>query len=430
MRKMKISLAIAALSFSLTTTSFGMGHEVFNTDNFNLNIGGRIQEVAYAELLHDPIQSKDNLRAYLFLKQARFNMNGRVQGTKYNMEWVGAAEDINGSNNGTTLLDFSFDVPLFNWDSTWLKVGQYKVPYGRESLNDDGAFVFVDRSINYGAFNLGRDVGAAVHTYKGKFAGVFGVFTGGARDVPLRFLPEHLGVPMVVGRIGYNDGLDKDIYSGDQIDFNPQRLTKATYINGMYMKDTRIGHSTVINVRALEKSILLNSNWNPYVAQTPYDRASFWQMGWDGALRGPLGNQSAWSAEAEANYASFKNKYGHLDLAGIRAQAGITKKKIGAALRYAVLYPDNQFMKTTTRVTGTQPYHEINPSFTYYMRGHDAKIVLDFPTYINVPIFIENAAGSYVSVEQPDQASVIVPATGRVERQTVGEARIMYQLAF
>ncbi len=56
--------------------------------------------------------------------------------------------------------------------------------------------------------------------------------------------------------------------------------------------------------------------------------------------------------------------------------------------------------------------------------------MVDFPLLIDIPVFIENAADAYGSVEQPDQATVIVPATGPVGRQTVPEARVMYQLAF
>src|SRR5690242_4569194 len=163
----KRSIAIPMLLVGLAGYTWGMGHEVVNTDNFNLNIGGRIQEVAYGELIHDPYAN--NGRVYLFLKQARFRVNGHVEGgTKYDMQWVGAAEDVNGSNNGLTLLDASFDVPLFNWESTWFKVGQFKVPYSRESINEEGSFQFVDHSIDFLGFNLGRDYGAAIHTYHGK----------------------------------------------------------------------------------------------------------------------------------------------------------------------------------------------------------------------------------------------------------------------
>lgn len=430
---------LAAMALGLSSYGWSMGIEVVNNESFNLNIGGRIQEVAYAQLVHEPVQNKDNLRAYLFLRQARLNLNGRVENVKFNTEWVGAAEDINGSNAGLTLLDFSFDVPFFNSESTWLKVGQFKVPYGRETINDEAQFQMVAPSINFLGFNLGRDVGAALHTYKGRFAGTLGIYTGGARDVPLRFLPEHLGVPMVIGRFGLNDGLDKDIFNVAQNDLRPSRVVKATHINGMYMKDTRIGHSTVLNSRTSEKSLLLNPNWNPYLTRgrpsnnalpNTMDRGSFWQAGWDGAIRGPIGNDKAWNAEAEYNYADYENKYGKLRISGARVQGGLLVKKFEAALRYAVLFPDHNFLQGTTQITGRRPIQEVTPAFTYYIKGHDHKIVLDVPVLIDVPAFIENSTGVYLSVEQPDQATVIVPGTGRVERQTVTQARVMYQLAF
>ena len=430
MKSMRQIGAVAVAALSITTVGFGMSHEVVNTDDFNLNIGGRIQEVAYGELVHDPVPSKDNARAYLFLKQARLNLNGRVNGVKYNTEWVGAAEDVNGSNNGLTLLDFSFDVPLWFSHSTWLKVGQFKVPYGREMINDDGQFQFVEHSVDHLAFNNGRDVGAALHQYAGKFAGTVGVFTGGARDVPLRFLPEHLGVPEVVGRFGFNDGLDKDIFTVTQNDLHPQRVVAATYVNGLYMRDTRIGHSTVLNVRTTDRSLLMNPNWNPFLAKTPLARGEFWQGGWDAAARGPIAAKSAWTGEVETDYAAYRNNFGHLRMWGARAQAGLLCDKFEMALRYAFLQPDRLLSNGGVPITNNRPIQEITPAFSYYINGHDHKVVVDFPLLVDVPVFIENIAGAYVSVEQPDQASVIKPTTGRVERQTVPEVRVMYQLAF
>jgi Phosphate-selective porin O and P len=306
--------------------------------------------------------SRKNQRAY---KKNTAETHGRVDNIKFNTEWVGAAEDVNGSNTGLTLLDFSFDVPLFNTESTWFKVGQFKVPYSRESITDEAQFQLVEHSINFLGFNLGRDVGAALHTYQGRFAGTMGIFTGGARDVPLRFLPEHLGVPMLVARLGYNDGLDKDVFTIAQNDLRPQRTVKATYINAMFMKNTHIGHSTVLQAR-------------------------------------------------------------NLRISGARVQGGVLMNKFETTIRYAVMVPDENFAKSGTKITGNRPIQEVVPALSYYIKGHDHKVVLDFPVLIDVPIFIENAAGAYVSVEQPDQASVIVPATGRVERQTVPEARLMY----
>ena len=170
-------------------------------------------------------------------------------------------------------------------------------------------------------------------------------------------------MPMLVARVGYNDGLDKDIYTVAQNDLHPQRTVKAMYIDGMYMKDTRIGHSTVLQVRTSEKSLLMDTNWNPFLAETPLDKGSFWQSGWDAAARGPIGHDSAWSTEAEANYASYSNEYGSLHLSGVRVQGGLIKNKFEAALRYAVLVPDNNFSVEGVQITGRRPIQEITPAF-------------------------------------------------------------------
>ena len=61
-----------------------------------------------------------------------------------------------------SLLDFAFNIPLGYGKTTYLKIGQFKVPYGREQLTYEGNFQFADWSINNLGFVVGRDVGAAV----------------------------------------------------------------------------------------------------------------------------------------------------------------------------------------------------------------------------------------------------------------------------
>ena len=63
-----------------------------------------------------------------------------------------------------------------------MRLGQFKVPFGREALTDDGSLLFTDRSINYFGSFLGRDVGFAGIVQKKGFMGTLGVFTGGGRD--------------------------------------------------------------------------------------------------------------------------------------------------------------------------------------------------------------------------------------------------------
>ncbi len=441
MKSIKALIGAAAVLISLSPASHGMGIEVYKNDDVDLTIGGRIQVAGYGEIVADPV--RPNQRVYLFMKQARLNVHGHVKGVKYNTEWVGAAEDLNGSNNGLTLLDYSFDLPVPKLGTSFFRVGQFKVPYGREMINDEAQFQFVDNSIAYKGFNLGRDVGMALHTYRGKFAAVGGVFTGGSRDVPLRFLPENLGVPMLVGRIGYNDGLDKDVFTVAQNDLESKRTTKSSYLNAMFMRDTEVGHSTVLGSRTTERSLLNNLNWNPYitrgapVAGSPatssrIDRVDFWQLGWDGAARGRFASGLGWTTEAQADYGNVSNDNGKINLVGGRVQGGLQKGKWEMSLRYAILIPDDEFATTSgVRFTGSKPIHEAAPALTYYMRGHDIKIVADAPVLINVPVFTEKNVGSYVALEQPDQSSVVATAAkGNFNRQTVPQARLMIQLAF
>src|SRR5262249_7561517 len=129
---------------------------------------------------------------------------------------------------------------------------------------------------------------------------------------------------------------------------------------------------------------------------------------------------------------------------GARAQAAMSVNKIEFALRYSLMTLDNNLVARTTtasqtdnrgtKISNGRPIQEVVPAITYYIRGHDHKLVLDFPILINVPVFIENNGGNedgaYVGTEQVDQVTVTAGGRGRLEYQTVPEARLMYQLAF
>src|SRR4029079_16721515 len=86
-------------------------------------------------------------------------------------------------------------------------------PYSRERLTDSGVLLFGDRSIQNEAFQVGRDVGATFYTQSGPLVAGLGIFTGGGRDVPTRYLPQTLGVPMVVLRAGFDGGIGEDVFA-------------------------------------------------------------------------------------------------------------------------------------------------------------------------------------------------------------------------
>jgi len=260
--------------------------------------------------------------------------------------------------------------------------------------------------------------------------------TGGGRDVPQRYLPEKLGFPLVAVRFGYNDGIDKDIYHVSARDTDPGRTKSALYFNALYTKDTQIGHSTVLNIRATDKNLLIDSNYNPFIARTPFSLSTIWQAGADGVYRAPMG-PVAFNAEGQVDYSHFDNKYGQLSLKGGRLQAGISKDKWEVNLRYAALFLDTRMAFVSGaafQITNDKaPLQEITPSITYHYRP-GIQLTLDAPYLIKMLIFKENTIGSYVMSEQPDQVTVIKPGTtagtGTDVRKNVPEARLMLQLGF
>jgi hypothetical protein len=138
------------------------------------------------------------------------------------------------------------------------------------------------------------------------------------------------------------------------------------------------------------------------------------------------------------NHGQFSNRYGTLRMTGGRVQTGfLFNKKFEVALRYAALLGDDTlaYNKTTapastTSLDGKKVINEIAPALTFYLKGHDMKIVMDAPILINAPVAIENGIGAYVLTEQPNQVTYTAPTSGRYSRQTVTQARLMFQIAF
>jgi hypothetical protein len=420
--KMLFLLSLAALAPQMARAD----EPVIKTEDATLYLGGMAQALGLGQQLNDPY--RNDSRVFLFLKSARVRASGNYQDFTFNAEaTLGGEEAVVGTTGvSLSLLDLSVTLPLGFWNKSYVKVGQFLVPYGRERLTYEGNSQFIERSTQDMGFRTGRDVGVTVNLFPGPFTVIAGVFTGGGRDAPQRYLPENLGIPMVAARIGMGD-VDDDPYALKN-DLAPTSTKAAFFVNGLYTKDSLVGHSTVLNIKFIDKSILLNANWNPYIAKAPFSQGQWWQVGADFALRTPFVGKTTLSAEAEVNWAGYSNDYGVVHAAGGRAQAGIGLKPFEVALRYAILVPDANFSSGGAKITGNKPMQEITPTATWYINGQKLKIVGDLPILINTPVFTEKGLGSYVGVEQPDQTTVI--AKGGVSRQTVVEARVMLQAAF
>lgn len=416
--------------------------EVLRTDKLSLEMHGRGQMIGVGEVVPDHI--RDHARIYLFLKQARLGFRGRYEDVKFETLFAFGGENANGTNTDLGMLDFVADVPVrpLGEDGV-LKVGQFSVPFGREGLTDPATMNFAERSIANMAAYQGRDYGLAVHKRRGALFATAGVFSGGGRDIPQRYLPERLGWPETVLRVGYNDGVDADVYHVSGTDPELTRTTKAAYLSALYMQDTLIGHGTVMNLRTIDKNLLVNGNYNQYInagpnrtAGTPstHQRGNIWFLGGDAALRRPLGAERAVEGELEAVWGGYQNRYGVLHIASARVQGGWRAGPYAVGLRYAALLMDRNVNylsagKYFSPAMGSA-IHEITPSLTWHIKGRHMKLVADAPVYLNMPVFYDNALGAYVFADQPDQVSVLAAKGNNTDRRTIPEARLLFQFMF
>jgi hypothetical protein len=401
------------------------------TEKVVLDIGGLGQVLGLAQSVEDPSQA--DLRIYLFLIAARLRFDGNYDRFSFNLQIGLGPEDLSTSSGiSLGLLDLVFNISLTDDAKTYLKVGQFLVPYGREELTDPGFQVFGDRSMEYGGFVVGRDVGVAIVSHPGPFTLIGGVFTGGGRNVPAdRYLPQQLGFPEIAARIGWGDVDDNPFYLR-QVDLHLDRLKYQFAISGLYTRDSTIGHSTILNVKSVDKALLINGTWNPFIGQgapANFSQGDYWQAGADAVVWTPLGDLWDLSAEAQADFSGYSNSYGSLYTWGARAQAGVVRLPFELALRYDVYGPSSQFSNSGTPITGTQPIQEIEPAVTWYIVGQKLKVIVDAPILINVPVFTEPNVGAYVGTQLPDQANLLGKG-GSVARQTVPQAELMFQGQF
>jgi hypothetical protein len=416
------NLVLTALA---TAFAFHAGAvEIIKKENASFNLGGRFQLYGVGERVTDPV--KEDSRMFLFLKQARIMTYGEMEDYKYYAEWaMGGEEAVKNLNSSVSLLDYRADIPVI--DSVYLRVGQFKTPFGKEALTDDGSLNFTDRSINNLTGVIGRDVGFALVTQREGFMGTIGVFTGGGRDNPERYLPEQLGSPLFVTRIGYDsEGKDPYKYNGNIM--QPVDSFSA-FLNLAYVEDSKVGHSSVLNVKTTDRSLLLNPNWNPYLAQTPYSRSHVLEGSVDLQKKFAVGDIPA-TTEMEVTHGEFANDFGKLQVNGARFEASTALNPVELALRYAVIYPTHDFKYAGVMLTGDDPFQEVAASLTYFHRSF-SRFTFEAGFHLNTPVVIEPNVGAYVLVEQPDQVTVTkAPTNGYVQRQFVPEAKFMYQLTF
>jgi len=448
---------------------FDRGVTLVSNDKLALDLWGRGQLLGVGEIVPETAHGADHERVYEFLQEARMGFNGKYEDLfNYQIELSYGGENQNTLQSmagGYDLMDFVADVPIRPLgENTILKLGQFRVPYGREELTDEGYNDFANKSIAFDATNHGRDFGLAIMgtSDSGKWTGTLGTFPDGGRDIAPRYLPEELGVPELVFRAGYNDGVDKDIYHVMGTDRKLNRVTKAFFINGLFETDTRIGHSTALLSHSVDSNLLEDTSYNPYIqrsnnnvgtcsAQT-CQRGMLWNVGGDAVYRRPLGDGQAYELMGEANWGGYQNAAGVLHIASALGQGDYQIGPWEISARYALLSMDSKAGYLSTTAPGSapvlpvpgvaglydvnpgmgKPIHEITPSITYHFKGQAMKLVADMPIYLDCPVFIDHTDGTYVFADSTglNEDSVDTAAGNTSYRRAVVEGRMMFQFQF
>lgn len=470
----RLAMAIAAL---ICFSGIVYGQEISNTtepsaqvENDSVikgpKIGGLLQGFGLVEVINDTNRTPE--RVYLFLKNARLNVSGSYNGVNYYGQWAFGGEEVpNGANSVISLLDFYVDIPLLS--SVGLRVGQFKTPYGYEQLSFGPNSVFAENSINTLAANVGRDVGLAGRLNLGDIKGALGVFTGGGIDQPIRYIPQIMGVPMIVGRFGY-DNFNKDAFTANANAKSVKGTQMAAYFNFLYEKDSEIGHSSVMSTKQNEKSLFYRTSWNPYLRAVPkapnvngntsqFPFSDFMQIGGNCAFGLELGDLKL-KAVGELNYGSFTNQLGGMTMTSGMAQVGAYYNPFEIAVRYAIILPDGKQGVYNSRnvvstnngmivtipgdtiqpIVDTTPIQEINPSLTIYFDKQNIRLTMDMQIYVDAPIIYENTVGPYNLMLQPDQTSLIIKGGNQgyatsllgqpVPRQNEWTGRMIMQFIF
>ncbi len=406
-----------------------------------LKPGGMIRPLWLVQRVDDPYRHKTQI--FHFLRNARLSVAADYKDLHLYSELTLTGREaeipLSPATNPTwglnpTLLDFYGDVRLPF--ARWLQVrfGQFKVPFGREQLLKYQDMSFAERSPVWLFFGMGRDVGGALHGTVGDMVDfALAVQTGVGRDVPERYLPEVVEMlPLVVGRVALRGG-----YEGNAWLFpRPQATGDFAWniaANVLYSKDALTGHSTVLNVRAKDKPLLLQANWNPYIARRPLEAGEFVAAGADGALSVAV-NPVRLSVEGEVLWGRYKNAYGELAALGAWVAAGVSWNNFTGGVRYSFLRPDTAMgqglSQSVPQPIGDRPIQELVPMVSFSFWDGRLKLIAEAPVWLDAPVAIEQGVGAYVLLQQWDQITVVRTQGNRIERQTIVGVRAAVQMGF
>jgi phosphate-selective porin OprO and OprP len=166
----------------------------FKTDGFGLEFSNRIQFRYTLEMPDASVQlpgtaASGDSEGSFKIRRAKTQLQGFFWKPEFTYElqigWAGS-DSTGGSATFSGLED-----AMLNWNASkdgkfQIRLGQYKVPFGRQELTSSEKQEFADRSILSGEFTHSRDVGVSVwgQLAKGKVEYWAGLFNGNGRNKP------------------------------------------------------------------------------------------------------------------------------------------------------------------------------------------------------------------------------------------------------
>jgi phosphate-selective porin OprO and OprP len=126
----------------------------------------------------DKGKSRDSFR----VRRAKMKLEGWFWKPEFTYEF-----QMNFADTASSLEDAQLTWDFSKNKTAQIKIGQYKVPFGRQELTSSGSQQFVDRSIVSAEFNRQRDIGVSLQglLMKGKLDYRVGAFNGNQRNKAL-----------------------------------------------------------------------------------------------------------------------------------------------------------------------------------------------------------------------------------------------------
>jgi hypothetical protein len=255
-----------------------------------------------------------------------------------------------------------------------VRLGQWKVPYNREEINSSSRLELVDRSMLNEFFYLGRDIGIDFMVGPKNYRVHVATFTGAGRNITIPKVSRNF---LFVARAELAP-VGKFVY--DQPNLKKEQLVNiglsAAFMNISQSEISRLDKDKGKKVDGKLESRADRSSFMKTITEIP------------GTLFAAEGDLKIWwdivGFETEFLYNSYKKDFSAF---GLRVQPSVVIDNLGIAARYSLLrvkkVPGGKFDVRGMEIKGeNKTAHEITFGPSYYFKGHNLKVQLDYSPLI------------------------------------------------